>query len=108
MMRTWRSAATLECSAILFDLFVSSLLGLVSPLPSLPPLPLPSLSPPHLLVPTFLSLGSGPWIRKALSSIPASATTEWVTKRSSHQSLQRNLKPEIPQVFRTSAAPVQE
>ena len=41
----------------------------------------PCLSPPHLLVPTFLSLGSGSWIRKALSSIPASATTEWVRQK---------------------------
>ena len=48
------------------------------------------------------------WIRKSLNSILASATTEWVTKTSSPQSLRRNLKPEIPQVFRTSAAPVQE
>ena len=48
------------------------------------------------------------WTRKALSSIPAPATIEWVTKKSSPKSLRRNLKPEIPQVFRTSAAPVQE
>ena len=34
------------------------------------------------------------WIRKALSSILASATTEWVLVFT--QSLQRNLKPEIP------------
>ena len=51
---------------------------------------------------------SRPWIWKALSSILASATTEWVAKKSSPQSLRRNLKPEIPQVFRTSAVPVQE
>ena len=51
---------------------------------------------------------SRPWIRKALSSILASATTECVTKKSSPQSLRKNLKPEIPQVSRTSAAPVQE
>ena len=48
------------------------------------------------------------WIRRALSSILASATTEWLTKKYSLQNLRRNLKPEIPQVFRTSAAPVQE
>ena len=48
------------------------------------------------------------WIRKALSSILASAASEWVTKKFSPQSLRRKLKREIPKVFRISAAPVQE
>ena len=47
------------------------------------------------------------WIRKVLSSILASATTEWVTKRYSPKVCGGISKPEIPQVW-TSAAPVQE
>ena len=35
-------------------------------------------------------------------------TTEWATNQPHPQSLRGNLKPEIPQVIRTSAAPVQE
>ena len=66
-----------------------------------------SLSPPHAASIAQL-VEPRSWIRKALSSILASATTEWATKKCSPQSLRRNLKPEIPQVFQTSAAPVQE
>ena len=73
-----------------------------------PSLPISLSLSPFLAASMARLVESCSWTRKALSSILASATIAWVAEKSSLQSLWRNLKPKIPQVFRTSAAPVQE